>query len=65
MNDVGYREAHAQRRVIAFLQDVLGYDHPGDWQDRYGNANVEVHCSPTCSSAKGALPAWSPRHSTN
>jgi len=32
---------HAQRGVIAFFQDALGYAYLGHWKDREGNRNVE------------------------
>ena len=41
MSPVGEREIRTQRRVTAFLRDVLGYAHLGDRRDRAGNANVE------------------------
>ena len=41
MSKVGQREIQTQRRVVAFLQDVLDYKYLGHWQDRPGNRNVE------------------------
>ena len=41
MSAVGQREIVTQRRVVAFFQNVLGYDYLGDWKDRPGNSNVE------------------------
>lgn len=41
MSEVGERERHTQQRVVAFLCDVLGYAHLGDWHRRTGNRNVE------------------------
>lgn len=41
MSDVGQREIHTQRRVIAFFQDALGYATLGHWKDRPDNSNVE------------------------
>ena len=41
MSEVGEREAHTQRRVVAFFRGALGYDFLGDWRDRLSNANVE------------------------
>jgi type I restriction enzyme R subunit len=38
---VGQRELFTQKRVLAFLQDALGYTYLGHWKDREGNANVE------------------------
>lgn len=39
---VGQREIETQRRVLAFLQQTLGYSYLGHWKDHDGNANVEV-----------------------
>ena len=41
MSKVGQREIFTQQRVIAFLQDALGYAYLGNWHDRAGNSNVE------------------------
>ena len=41
MSKVGQREIVTQQRVIAFLQDALGYAYLGNWHDRDGNGNVE------------------------
>ena len=41
MSKVGQREIVTQQRVIAFLQDALGYAYLGNWHDRAGNGNVE------------------------
>jgi len=42
MSDVGQIERKAQDRVIKLLSDTLGYEYLGKWQDRVGNANVEL-----------------------
>lgn len=41
MSTVGQREIRTQRRVIAFLRDVLGYRYLGNRQDRLDNRNIE------------------------
>ncbi len=41
MSTVGQREIHTQQRVVAFVQDALGYQYLGNWQDRVGNKNIE------------------------
>ncbi len=41
MSKVGQKEIVTQQRVIAFLQDALGYAYLGNWRDRDGNGNVE------------------------
>ena len=41
MSTVGQREIETQKRVIAFLQDALGYTYLGHWKDREGNSNIE------------------------
>ena len=41
MTPVGELEIKTQRRVIALLQDGLGYRYLGDWRDRDHNRNVE------------------------
>ena len=41
MSAVGEREIRAQRRVVGFFRDVLGYDYLGHWQDCPDNRNVE------------------------
>ncbi len=41
MSSVGEREIRAQRRVIAFLRDALGYAYLGHWKQREGNAPIE------------------------
>ncbi|MDE2688480.1 MAG: HsdR family type I site-specific deoxyribonuclease [Chloroflexota bacterium] len=38
---VGQIERSAQRRVVEFFQNALGYEYLGDWQRREGNANIE------------------------
>ena len=41
MSAVGQREILAQRRVVEFFQDALGYAYLGHWQARPNNSNVE------------------------
>ena len=41
MSTVGEREILTQRRVLAFVRDVLGYAYLGHWKDRPDNGNVE------------------------
>ena len=41
MSDVGKPERVTQNRVIELFRDELGYHYLGDWQDRYGNSNIE------------------------
>ena len=41
MNTVGQREILAQRRVVDFLRNTLGYVYLGDWKKRVGNRNIE------------------------
>ena len=41
MSDIGKPERVTQNRVIKLFCDELGYDFLGDWQDRYGNSNIE------------------------
>ena len=41
MSEVGEHEFRTQKRVVAFLQDALGYSYLGHWQDRAGNSNIE------------------------
>lgn len=42
MSTVGQIERKTQERVVAFLQDQLGYKYLGDWLERAGNKNIEV-----------------------
>jgi type I restriction enzyme R subunit len=41
MSTVGQREILAQKRVIAFFRDALGYAYLGYWKDREGNSQIE------------------------
>ena len=41
MSEVGEHEFRTQKRVVAFLQDALGYGYLGHWQDSAGNSNIE------------------------
>ena len=41
MSTAGQRERATQDRVIALLQDELGYRYLGDWTERPGNSNIE------------------------
>lgn len=41
MPDVGELERLTQKRVLAFLEDALGYACLGHWKDREGNNNIE------------------------
>ena len=38
---VGQVERNAQRRVVEFFRNALGYEYLGNWQGREGNANIE------------------------
>ncbi len=42
MNSVGQIEKKTQQRVAKLFQQVLGYEHLGDWADRPNNANIEA-----------------------
>ena len=42
MSDVGQIERKTQNRVVKLFQEQLGYEYLGNWEDREGNANVEV-----------------------
>lgn len=39
--NIGHPERSTQNRVIALFFDELGYRYLGDWQDRYGNSNID------------------------
>lgn len=39
---VGQLERNTQNRVVALFQERLGYDYLGNWEDREGNANIEL-----------------------
>ncbi len=41
MNEIPHSERATQNRVLALLQDELGYRFLGDWTDRAGNSCVE------------------------
>lgn len=41
MVTVGQIERATQNRVVKLIQNELGYDYLGDWQDRAGNSNIE------------------------
>ena len=42
MTDVGQRERETQNRIVKLFKDKLKYDYLGNWEDRYGNSNIEV-----------------------
>lgn len=42
MSQVGQIERKTQNRVVKLFKDTLGYNYLGSWQDREGNANIEV-----------------------
>lgn len=42
MSTVGQIERKTQDRVVRFFQERLGYGYGGRWEDRAGNANIEV-----------------------
>lgn len=42
MSTVGQLERKTQDRVVRFLCERLGYEYRGNWEDRAGNANIEV-----------------------
>ena len=42
MSDVGQPERKTQDRVVRLLEEQLGYDYLGNWEDRAGNSNIEV-----------------------
>jgi hypothetical protein len=42
MYEVGQREIHTQKRVVAFLQKALDYTYLGHWKDHDGNSNVDA-----------------------
>lgn len=39
---VGQLERATQNRVVSLLQDRLGYENLGNWEEREGNSNIEV-----------------------
>jgi len=39
---VGQLERTTQNRVVSLLQDRLGYEYLGNWEEREGNSNIEV-----------------------
>lgn len=39
---VGQLERNTQNRVVSLLQDRLGYEYLGNWEEREGNSNIEV-----------------------
>ncbi|MEZ5759095.1 MAG: type I restriction endonuclease subunit R [Emcibacteraceae bacterium] len=41
MPKIGQIERATQNRVVKLFKRDLGYDYLGDWQDRYGNSNIE------------------------
>lgn len=43
MSNVGQVERKTQDRVVKLLSERLGYEYLGNWEDRIGNSNVEVH----------------------
>ena len=42
MSNVGQIERKAQNHVVGLFRERLGYDYLGNWQDREGNANIEL-----------------------
>ncbi|MEU7582191.1 HsdR family type I site-specific deoxyribonuclease [Streptomyces sp. NPDC041068] len=42
MSDVGQVERKAQDRVVRLFTEQLGYRYLGNWEEREGNANIEV-----------------------
>ena len=43
MSVVGQKERKTQQRVVKLFRESLGYDYLGDWTDRVGNSNIELH----------------------
>lgn len=39
---VGQLERNTQNRVLSLLQERLGYEYLGNWEEREGNSNIEV-----------------------
>lgn len=39
---VGQLERNTQNRVVSLLQERLGYEYLGNWEEREGNSNIEV-----------------------
>lgn len=42
MSTIGQLERKTQDRVVNFFQERLGYEYDGNWEDRAGNAAIEV-----------------------
>lgn len=42
MTNIGDIERRTQNRIIRLFQDQLYYDYLGNWEDRFGNSNVET-----------------------
>ena len=42
MTKIGDIERRTQNRIVRLFQDSLHYDYLGNWEDRYGNSNVEL-----------------------
>ena len=53
MSPVGQFERVTQDRVVQFLQDRLGYEYAGNWEDRATNSNIEEHFLRQNLSARG------------
>ncbi len=41
MSTVGQKERATQNRVIKLFQNSLGYQYLGNWEERFGNRNIE------------------------
>lgn len=41
MSDIGKKERETQNRVVALLQNELGYRYLGNWEEREDNSNIE------------------------
>lgn len=39
--NIGQKERNTQNRIVALLQNELGYHYLGNWEDRVGNSNIE------------------------
>lgn len=39
---VGQLERNTQNRMVSLLQERLGYEYLGNWEEREGNSNIEV-----------------------
>jgi len=55
MSTVGQIERKTQARVVRLFRDALGYEYLGDWEEREGNASIEM----------AMLTAWLTKQSVN